>query len=181
MPKGLQRYYGAGHLHFLTCSCYHRQPWLASACRRDLFLGILEEVRQRYRFVVVGYVVMPEHIHLLIGEPERGTPSTVMQVLKQRYARRVLGEKKRNPAQTTFWPESPERVWQRRFYDFNVWSRRKRIEKLRYMHDNPVKDGLVQEPEQWAWSSYRSYALGEPGKVKINDWPRAEFKIVPAA
>jgi hypothetical protein len=44
-----------------------------------------------------------------------------------------------------------------------------------------VKEGLVQEPEQWAWSSYRSYALGEPGKVKINDWAPAELKMVPAA
>jgi hypothetical protein len=54
MPKGLHRYYGNGHLHFLTCSCYHRQPWLATARRRDLFLGILEDVRPRYGFVVVG-------------------------------------------------------------------------------------------------------------------------------
>jgi putative transposase len=86
MPKGLRRYYGQDHLHYLTCNCYHRQPWLATAHRRDLFLQILEEVRERYRFVVVGYVVMPEHIHLLISEPERGTPSTVMQVVKQRFA-----------------------------------------------------------------------------------------------
>ena len=84
MPKGLKRYYGHQYLHFLTCSCYHRKPWLASARRRDLFLEILEEVRQRYGFVVVGYVVMPDHIDLLISEPERGTQSTVMQVLKQR-------------------------------------------------------------------------------------------------
>ena len=96
MPVGLQRCYGNGHLHYLTCSCYHRQPWLASPRRRDLFLTIPEEVRQRYQFVVVGYVVMPEHIHLLISEPERGTPSTVMQVLKQRFARRVL-RRRRNP------------------------------------------------------------------------------------
>ena len=73
MAAGLKRYYGDQHLHFLTCSCYHRQPWLASPRRRDLFLQILEQVRQRYRFVVVGYVVMPEHIHLLISEPEQGT------------------------------------------------------------------------------------------------------------
>jgi putative transposase len=56
----LKRYYGKDHLHYLTCSCYHRQPWLASAGRRDLFVQILEEVRQRYGFVVVGYVVMPD-------------------------------------------------------------------------------------------------------------------------
>ena len=81
MPTRLKRYYGRDHLHFLTCSCYHRQPWLAQPRRRDLFLEILEQVRQRYRFVVVGYVIMPEHIHLLISEPERGTPSTIMQVV----------------------------------------------------------------------------------------------------
>jgi putative transposase len=75
MPKRLKRYYGQDHLHYLTCSCYHRQPWLASAARRDLFANILEETRQRYRFVVVGYVLMPDHIHLLLSEPEHGTPS----------------------------------------------------------------------------------------------------------
>lgn len=148
MPTRLKRYYGHGHLHFLTCGCYHRQPWLAQPRRRDLFLEILEQVRQRYRFVVVGYVIMPEHIHLLISEPERGTPSTIMQVVKQRFARRVLRRKRRTPAQGELWPDSPH-VWQHRFYDFNVWSERKRIEKLRYMHRNPVKRGLVLEPEQW--------------------------------
>jgi len=180
MPKGLKRYYGHEHLHFLTCSCYHRQPWLAEPRHRDLFLQILEQARQRYRFVVVGYVVMPDHIHLLISEPERGTPSTVMQVLKQRYARRILRRKRRNAAQAEFWPEPPH-VWQRRFYDFNVWSERKRVEKLRYMHRNPVKRGLVDEAEHWEWSSYRSYAYQEEGWVKINQWPGTVMKIRSAA
>ncbi|SRR5258708_3616022 len=181
MPKGLKRYYGQDHLHFLTCSCYHRQAWLASARLRDLFIQILEEVRQRFGFVVVGYVVMPEHIHLLISEPERGTPSTVMQVLKQRYARRLLRRRKRSDAQGELWPHPEQQVWQRRFYDFNVWSARKRIEKLRYMHRNPVKRGLVLEPEQWEWSSFRSYAYREQGRVKVNEWPEPVLKIRPAA
>jgi putative transposase len=68
-------------------------------------------------------------------------------------------------------------VWQRRFYDFNVWSERKRVEKLRYMHRNPVKDGLVAEPEHREWSSYRSYTFQEEGRVKINLWPKAVIKI----
>ena len=122
MPRGLKRYYGQDHLHYLTCSCYHRQPWLATRWRRDLFSQILEEVRQRYGFVVVGYVVMPDHIHLLISEPERATPSTVMQVVKQRFARSVLRRKRRDSAQSEFLPDSEEHVWQRRFYDFDVWS-----------------------------------------------------------
>ena len=65
MPKGLRRFYGGGDLHFITCSCYQRKPFLGSASRRDLFLKIFEEVRQKYEFQVIGYVVMPEHIHLL--------------------------------------------------------------------------------------------------------------------
>jgi putative transposase len=177
MPQGLKRYYGQDHLHYLTCSCYHRQPWLATPRCRDLFLQILEETRQRYGFVVVGYVVMPEHIHLLISEPERGTPSTVMQVVKQHYARSVLRREMRISVQSELWPDSEEHVWQRRFYDFNVWSARKRIEKLRYMHRNPVKRGLVLEAEQWEWSSFRSYAYQEVGRVRVNLWPEPVLKI----
>src|SRR5271163_4056226 len=94
VPSGLHRTYGAHHLHFITCSCYRRLPFLSTARSRDRFLSILEQTRERYRFVVLGYVVMPEHIHLLITEPEIGTPSTVMQVVKQRTARALLPRKK---------------------------------------------------------------------------------------
>ena len=179
MPSGLHRTYGAHHLHFITCSCYHRLPFLKSAKARDRFLSILEQTRQRYRFVVVGYVVMPEHIHLLINEPEVGNPSIVMQVLKQRTARALLPRRKRNdPRQCELFGEQPRRVfWQARFYDFNVWTTRKRIEKLRYMHRNPVKRGLVASPEQWRWSSYRFYLFGEPGLVEVNvGWGEISFR-----
>jgi putative transposase len=68
-------------------------------------------------------------------------------------------------------------VWQARFYDFNVWTERKRIEKLRYIHRNPVKRGLVAEPDQWCWSSFRSYAHAEAGPVRINCWQVLEMRI----
>lgn len=90
MPNRLHRYYGAGHLHFITTSCYQRRPLLGTAQNRDLFLQVLESVRRRYGFVVVGYVVMPEHVHLLLSEPGRGNPSVVMRALKQGFARRFL-------------------------------------------------------------------------------------------
>ncbi|HEV2697266.1 MAG TPA: transposase [Terriglobales bacterium] len=160
MPSGLHRSYGAHHLHFTTGSCYHRLPLLNSAQARDQFLNILEQTRQRYRFVVVGYVVMPEHVHLLITEPEVGNPSTVMQVLKQRTARALLPKRKRgDPRQCKLFENEvgPRAFWQDRFYDFNVFTSKKRVEKLRYMHRNPVKRGLVESPEQWGWSSYRFF------------------------
>jgi putative transposase len=84
MKNKLERRYGHQHLHFITCSCYRRRPLLRTAWKRDVFLKVLDEVRARYQFWLLGYVVMPEHIRLLISEPKLGTPSTVMQVLKQR-------------------------------------------------------------------------------------------------
>jgi REP element-mobilizing transposase RayT len=99
MPKGLKRYYGQRHLHFITCSCYRRLPLLRSAHAKNVFARILTEVRQGYGFALVGYVVMPEHIHLFIGEPEHGTPSTVMQVLKQRVSHRLRGKRRAWAAQ----------------------------------------------------------------------------------
>ncbi|MBI2678382.1 MAG: transposase, partial [Candidatus Koribacter versatilis] len=89
MPDGLKRYYGGDDLHFITFSCYRRRPLLATPRRRDAFLRVLDQVRTRYKFVVVGYVVMPEHVHLLVSEPQVGDPSLVVQVLKQRVARRL--------------------------------------------------------------------------------------------
>lgn len=68
VPSGLHRTSGAHHLHFITCSCYQRLSFFDAARSRECFLATLEPTRQRYRFVVVGYVVMPEHIHLLISK-----------------------------------------------------------------------------------------------------------------
>jgi putative transposase len=174
MPSGLHRTYGAHHLHFITCSCFQRLPLLNRAYSRDCFLSILEQVRQRYRFVVVGYVVMPEHVHLLITEPEIGSPSKIMQVLKQRTARALLPICDNDASLMNL---APRAFWQARFYDFNVWTTKKRVEKLRYIHRNPVKRGLVESAEQWRWSSYRFYFLDEVGPVQMNvGWSEISFR-----
>ena len=140
MPKGLKRFYRAGDLHYITCSCYKRKRWLGPERRRDLSLKIIEEVRKQHRFVVLGYVVMPEHFRLLMSEPQEGNPSTVMQSVKQRYAQRVI-RRRRSPAQGSLREEGALPVWQPRFYDFNVYTEHKGVEKLRYMHRNPGRRG----------------------------------------
>ncbi len=145
-------------LHFVTFSCYRRCPLLCSPSRRELVERALEDTRRSYRFFVTGYVVMPEHVHLLVSEPERTLLATAMQAMKQSVARRLT-------------LRSAEPFWQARYYDFNVWSERKRIEKLNYMHWNPVKRGLVSRPEDWPWSSFRHYATGCEGIVEIeSEW-----------
>ena len=126
MPKGLRRRYGLRHLHFIACSCYRRLPLFSSPRAKNLFVKILGEVCDRYGFALAGYVVMPNHIHLLIGEPAKGTPSTVMQLLKQRVSRRLRRKgRKKAPSQQLRLPfrqahDFLPRFWQPRFYDFRV-------------------------------------------------------------
>jgi putative transposase len=185
MSTGLHRCYGSGYLHFITTSCYRRMPLLAKPENRDLLLEVLEVVRRRYRFVVVAYVVMPEHVHLLLSEPERGDPSLVMQVLKQGFARRLLCHlrRRRDPGQATLWQIALEqqRVWQKRFYDFALWSAEKQQEKVHYIHQNPVRRKLVLEPHQWTWSSARDYLTGEKGTVLVNEKLYTEMRVRPVA
>ena len=151
MAVGLKRYQQMGHLHFVTFCCYRRQAYLETAKARDLFEDGLERIRCRYDFQVVGYVVMPEHVHLLVSEPGRQSLAVGIQALKLSVARRS----KHRP------------FWQARYYDFNVFTEGKRVEKLEYMHWNPVRRGLVETMEQWLWSSYRRYCGGEAGRVEV--------------
>ncbi len=154
MPSGLRRYQQARQLHYITFTCFHRNKYLGTAAARDVFEQTLERVRRWYGFYIVGYVVMPEHVHLLVSEPVRSTLAVALQMLKQVSSRKL-----------------PQRggkaFWQKRYYDFNVWSEQKRVEKLRYMHRNPVKRGLVANPEDWKWSSFRHYLTGVEGVVEI--------------
>ncbi len=149
MPWSLRRYQHTGDLHFITFSCYRRQPRL-DARARQLFEQALERARWKYGFRVSAYVVMPEHVHLLVSEPERGLLASAIKAMKQSVARRCGG-----------------RLWQERYYDFNVWSRTKHEEKMNYIHANPVRRGLVERPEDWPWSSFRHHAEGMRGVVEI--------------
>lgn len=171
MPKNLKRYYGKGDLHFITFSCYRRLALLGTARARNVFVKALGEVRAKYGFSLAGYVVMPEHVHLLIGESNKGTPSTVIHSLKLRVSKRMRrGRRKRNLAQRMLpFPETAlPQFWQKRFHDFNVYSPRKRREKLEYMHRNPVTRGLVKDPKDWVWSSYSSYWRRRTPMIEID-------------
>src|SRR5215467_930075 len=137
MPWGLKRYQDTGDLHFITFSCYHRQPFLSTphACR--VFEQTLEDVRRWYGLYVKGYVVMPEHVHLLVSEPERSSLRVALQMLKQITAQKLKPALSGTPSFPLGAPsfplqreDGPKRFWQVRYYDFNVRTRKKQIEKL---------------------------------------------------
>ncbi len=171
MRNALRRFYGRGDLHFVTFSCYRRRPLLGTPGARQCFVKILDQVRSRHCFQLIGYVVMPEHVHLLISEPEKGNPSKMLQVLKQKVSRALRKPARKSSAQLSLAlaaaVDSPA-FWQRRFYDFNVWSDRKMREKLDYMHRNPVGRKLVSHPQDWPWSSWSFYEKGEAGLIRID-------------
>ena len=105
MPRGLRRYQESGESHFITFSCYRRQPNFVNAAVYDLFPVCLEEMRRRCRMRVYGYVVMPEHVHLLVSEPEHGMLAEAIHYLKLSFTKRL---------------HTPGSFWQKRYYDRNV-------------------------------------------------------------
>jgi putative transposase len=184
MPWGLTRFQQSGQSHFVTFCCYHRRRLLASDESRRIFELGLERVRRGFGLQVYGYVIMPEHVHLLVSEPRRdasddrnvplkpkdglnGPPvpnglavhtlADALKSLKQGVSRRLIGD--------------AEHFWQKRYYDINVRDCAQFVEKLRYIHRNPVKAGLCGRPEDWEWSSFRHYATGRVGLVEIeSEW-----------
>ncbi|MGH6630279.1 MAG: REP-associated tyrosine transposase [Burkholderiales bacterium] len=174
MPRGLKRFQESKQTHFVTFSCYRRQGRLRPPARCDLFVEKLEQTRRRFGLRIYGFVVMPEHLHLLLSEPDRDRLATAIQSLKLAVAKSVpgLGAEAQEPTQ----------FWQKRYYDRNVRDHDEFVEKLRYIHRNPVKRGLVQRPEEWPWSSFRHYATGEAGGVEIeSEWTtRQRERAAPA-
>jgi putative transposase len=166
VPSRLKRYHTFGHDHFITFSCYQRLPLLNNARARIAFEDTLEKLRVRHGFYVFGYVLMPEHVHLLLSEPKENSLSTTLSVLKRQTSTALKGHR--------------SQFWQIRYYDFNVLSQAKFTEKLRYIHRNPVERGLVENPQDWPWSSYRHWLTGEIGRVEIEShwtWSRRERSI----
>ncbi len=151
MPLGLTRIQDEGDDHLITFSCYERRPYLNTVESRELFEQSLEKTRRKYSFQILAYVVMPEHVHLLVSEPDTERLSRAMQALKLSVSK-----------------QSPQRpFWHRRYHDFNVFTRGKRTQKIRYIHRNPVTRGLTDAPEDWPHSSYRTYLHQQQRTVQI--------------
>jgi putative transposase len=158
VPTGLRRLHASEQSHFVTFSCYHRQPLLTTMSMQDAFLEALEQSRRRFEMHVYAYVVMPEHVHLLVSEPADEKLSRFIQIVKARVA---VGAQKAGKRKV-----GGEPFWQARYFDHNVRNQAGFDTQLRYIHRNPVKRGLCATPEDWKWSSFRAWALGEVGIVE---------------
>jgi putative transposase len=193
MPWGLKRFQQTGQSHFVTFSCYRRQPFLNANPTRRIFELALERVRHTFGLRVYAYVVMPEHVHVLLSEPDRGLLADALKSLKQGVSRRLIATVESDGAPfkpgvglsgnfphtdgAPFKPgvglsgDFPHHFWQKRYYDFNVRNYHQFVEKIDYIHQNPVKRGLCERAEEWKWSSFLQYATGCAGQVEIEcEW-----------
>ncbi len=183
MPRR-QHYYGLNHLHYLTASIYRRARIFDSDRFKLHFTKTLDDLRAELGFRIIGYVLMPEHCHLMIWPSELADPSQIMQKLRERTTNFILRKLRRNldfpwrqkmlarfelPA--TVHHHAHCRVGQRGGYDLNIWSEKKRLEKLNYMHNNPLKRRLVENPGDWLWSSWRFHYLGDESVLAMDRMP----------
>jgi putative transposase len=153
MPLGLERRHNLGHLHFVTFSCHNRLPHLDSPKPKQILEQVIERTRRSHNFLLYAYVLMPEHLHLLLSEPKTYSLSSTLRVIKGESSKLLKGTR--------------SHFWQPRYYDFNVFTTRKFKEKIKYIHRNPVTRGLVSKPEDYRWSSFNHYATGQPTSIEI--------------
>jgi len=160
-----------GHAHFLTFSCYHRLPLLGKDRSRGWLIEAIQSARQKHRFDLWGWVMMPEHVHLLIWprEPDYRIRSILADIKRpvgqeaipwleanhpEFLARLTIHH--RNRTYRRFWQAGPGQ-------DRNVFDPNAAYQILEYIHKNPVRRGLVGLPEQWPWSSAADWA----GKTNV--------------
>ena len=156
-----------GALHFVTFSTYQRRQFLSPDRTRTIVVEVLQSCLERHHAHCCGFVVMPNHIHAILSVAHDSTIAAFLLAWKKTSSFRI----KRFYAQelTNYRGLCPKNcpVWQAKFYDFLLESDKKFIEKIGYMHDNPVTAGLCSTLIDWRWSSARFYELQEDIGVKI--------------
>ncbi len=173
--KTCQRWDIPWDAHELTFSCFRQRAFLARDRTRAYLVEAIRLAREKHAFDLWGYVFMPEHVHLLIWpRNEDYSISAILRSIKQSVSRQAIGHLRRNNPEGLKWVATGQRGTPYRFwrpgggFDRNVRGREAARKMLVYMHNNPVKRGLVVRPDDWPWSSYRDWEGSSPGPLHID-------------
>jgi REP element-mobilizing transposase RayT len=174
------RFHIEGHVYYITTVIYNRLPIFTRPSFIVPLYDSLNFYRHHQQFKLLGYVFMPDHIHLIIWPFGSATVSEIMRDYKKFTSTRIVRQAKvegidewtrafqRAGRETG---RSTHKVWQDSFWDVNIYSEPFLRQKLNYVHRNPVRAGLVEKPEDYVYSSYRNYVAGEEWLVEIDqDW-----------
>lgn len=165
-------------VHYVTCVTYNRVPVFRNEEICSLFIEALSDTRAKDPFKLIGYVVMPDHVHLLANPIELDITKVVGK-LKGRSATKMLKSLRAVNSVSVLDRLQPRplssgqthAVWLQDFSSIDIWSHKFLRQKLQYIHMNPVRAGFCDHPAKWRWSSYHAYFPHEPGRVPIEvDW-----------
>jgi putative transposase len=168
----LRHYDNDGAVRFITFSCYRRYPIFSEVRSIELLIEQVKRLRADYGVRILGYVIMPDHVHLVLWPPRGIQLGVLIGQVKGRSGRKIiLNWEQKIPEQLAVpWrAERQYQVFQRRCYDHNCRSVREVSEKIEYCHKNPIVRGLVQSAEDWEWSSCRWYAGMRDVPLEIDD------------
>ncbi|MHC2067972.1 REP-associated tyrosine transposase [Bremerella sp. T1] len=155
------------YIHFVTFSCYKRRQVLRFDQANRVVLSCLNRSLQFFRGDCLGFVLMPDHVHLLVWFPEKNQLADFLHDWKQQSSHFI--KRQVNKHKWSFFKQVPpdDPIWQKRYYSFEIYDPDKVEEKLAYMHQNPVRAGLSDFPCDWKWSSARWYENGRSVGVPI--------------
>lgn len=157
MSDRRRRFEDQRYVHFVTFSVYRRRRLLDLAHPNRIVLGVLNHQLEAFSAKCIGFVLMPDHVHALIWLPEPRDLQRFLHGWKRMssFAIRRWYAEHAPQYYAEFGPG--DRFWQPKCYTFHIYSERKLTEKLNYLHENPVRAGLVQRATDWRWSSARWY------------------------
>ena len=165
--------------HYVTLVTYNRVPVFRSARACEILVATFDEVRQRYPYKLVGYVIMPDHVHAIVNRSvdtiqawlRRVRGNSARQVLAWLREENHLSSLKKLQLATPQKRNHTHAVWQKDPSVIDLWSPKFIRQKLDYLHLNPVRAGLCQHPADWKWSSCRAYLPHKLGDLPIEiDW-----------
>ena len=177
MPRSCYRFVGNDAPYFMTMTVNYWLPVFTRPETVEILLESWRFLRERHDFLLHGYVVLENHLHLIAGSPQIGkdtqrfksyTARQIIDHLESAKARRLLHLLTRFKRAHKI--QSDHQLWEEGSHPQRIESEAVMRQKLEYIHYNPVKRGFVDLPEHWRWSSARNYSEGQ-GLIEIDrDW-----------
>ena len=177
--------------HYLTFVAFRRIPIFRSENICQIFADSLQTVKEKYPFKIIGYVIMPDHVHLIVN-PVGCDIEVIGKELKGISANRTINWLKENEYFSSLeklkLKKTEKRnhsfcVWQKKVKSVDLWSHKFILQKLNYVHLNPVRANLCDHPAKWKWSSYNAYLLKTDTEIPIKPdrkgyWMEDEMKSI---
>jgi putative transposase len=155
------------YAHYITFSVYRRRRLLDLDHPKRILLGVLNDELNVRQTQCIGFVIMPEHVHAIVWFPVVGQLSQFVHGWKRKSSFHTRNWYRCEAAHYCEGFGEGEQFWQPKYYSFELFDEAKLLEKLEYIHNNPIRRGLAARTTDWKWSSARWYEWRKPVGIPI--------------